>query len=86
MSGKEAVLLKLWISTWDFSWHNKEMEKEDALQEGLPIHDEAAIWERVLRKDVEATDLSTLKDFFRFQAAASKGMIQEIRKSDLRLP
>jgi hypothetical protein len=51
--------------------------KEDALQKGLPIPDEASFWERVLRKDVEATDLSTLKDFFRFQAAASKGMIQE---------
>ena len=51
--------------------------KEDGLQKELSVPDEAIIRERVLRKDVETTDLSTLKDFFRFQAAASKGMIRE---------
>ena len=49
--------------------------KEDALQKGLPVPDEATIRERVLRKDVEAPNPAILKDFFRFQAAASKGLI-----------
>jgi hypothetical protein len=43
-----------------------EEMKENALQKGLPVPDEAAIRERVLRKDVEAPELATLKDFFRF--------------------
>jgi len=51
--------------TRDFSWHHEGI-KEDALQKGLPIPDEAATRERVLRKNVEAPDLATLKDFFRF--------------------
>jgi len=33
------------------------------------VLDEAAIWEWVLRKDVEAPDLATPTDFFRFHAA-----------------
>jgi hypothetical protein len=41
------------------------------------IPDEAAIRERVLRKNVEAPDLATVKDFLRFHAAASKGKIKE---------
>jgi hypothetical protein len=51
--------------------------KEDALQKGLPVPDEAAVPEQVLRKNVEAPDLATVKDFLRFQAATSKGKIQE---------
>jgi hypothetical protein len=51
--------------------------KEDALQKGLPVPDEAAVRERVLRKNVEAPDLATVKDFLRFYAATSKGKIQE---------
>jgi len=51
--------------------------KEDALQKGLPVPDEAAVRERVLRKNVEAPDLATVKDFLRFHAAASKGKIRE---------
>ena len=43
--------------------------KEDGLQKGLPVPDEAAIQERVLRQDVEAPNLATLKGFFRFHAA-----------------
>jgi hypothetical protein len=46
-------------------------------KKGLPIPDEAAIRERVLRKNVEAPDLATVKDFLRFHAAASKGKIKE---------
>jgi len=49
--------------------------KEDALQKGFPVPGEAAIRERLLRKDVEATDLATLTDFFRFHAATSEGEI-----------
>src|SRR4051812_22548655 len=45
--------------------------KEDALQKGLPVLDEAAVREQVLRKIVEAPDLATVKDFLRFQAATS---------------
>jgi hypothetical protein len=51
--------------------------KEDALQKGLPVPDEAATRARVLRTNVEVPDLATLKDFFRFVAASSKGMIVE---------
>jgi hypothetical protein len=51
--------------------------KEDALQKGLSVPDEAATRERVLRKNVEVPDLATLKDFFHFVAASSKGMIVE---------
>jgi len=51
--------------------------KEDALQKGLPVPDEAAVREQVLRENVEAPDLATVKDFLRFQAATSKGKIQE---------
>jgi hypothetical protein len=49
--------------------------KEDALKRGIPILDEAAVRERVLRQNVEAPDLATVKDFLRFQAATGKGMI-----------
>ncbi len=42
---------------------------------GLPVPDEAATRERILRKNVEFSDLATLKDFFRFIAAAGKSMI-----------
>jgi hypothetical protein len=73
--------LRRWILTWDFSWHHEEA-KEDALQKGLPIPDEAAIRERVLRKNVEAPDLATVKDFLRFHAAASEGKIKEKITSD----
>ena len=48
----------------------------------LPIPDEAAILELVLRKNVEAPDLATVEDFLRFHAAASKGKIKEKITSD----
>jgi len=54
--------------------------KEDALQQGLSVPDEAATRERVLRKNVEFPDLATLKDFFRFNAAAGKGYDPEKKK------
>jgi len=49
--------------------------KEDALQRGLPVPDEAAVRERILANNVEAPDLATVKDFFRFCAATCKGKI-----------
>jgi hypothetical protein len=61
---------------WNFSWHYGGM-KEDALQKGLPVPDEAAVRKLVLAKNVEAPDLATVKDFLRFQAAASKGLIAD---------
>ena len=77
MSCKEAWSSKhCEILTWDFSWCHEEV-KEDTLQKGLPVPDEAATRARVLRKNVEVPDLATLKDFFRFIAATSKGMIVE---------
>ena len=36
-----------------------------------------AVRERVLRKNVEAPDLATVKDFLRFHVATSKNKIQE---------
>ena len=64
------------ILTWDFSWCHEEV-KEDALWKGFPVPDEAATRARVLRENVEVPDLATLKNFFRFVAASSKGMIME---------
>jgi hypothetical protein len=49
--------------------------KEDALQKGLPVPDEAATRERILKRNVEFPDLATLKGFFLFIAAAGKSMI-----------
>jgi hypothetical protein len=51
-------------------------------KKGLPVPDEAATRERVLRKNVEAPDLATLKDFFRFIASAGTGMIREEMTAD----
>jgi hypothetical protein len=68
--------LRRLILTWYFSWRHEEM-KEDALQKGLPVPDEAAVRDRVLTKHVDAPDLATVKDFLRFHAATSKGKIRE---------
>lgn len=51
--------------------------KEDALQEGLPVPDEAVVRERVLGANVEAPDHATVKDFLRWHAAISQGKIVE---------
>jgi hypothetical protein len=45
--------LRRLILTWHFSWRYEEM-KEDALQKGLPVPDEAAVQDRVLKKHVDA--------------------------------
>jgi hypothetical protein len=65
--GASSTTIKRSILTWNFSWHYGGM-KEDTLQKGLPVPDEAAVRERVLRKNVEAPDLTTVKDFLRFHA------------------
>jgi hypothetical protein len=70
------VSLRRLILTWHFSWHHEEM-KEDTLQKGLPVPDEAAVRDRILKKHAEAPDLATVKDFLRFHAATSKGKIRE---------
>jgi hypothetical protein len=57
--------------------------KEDALEKGLPVPDEAAVRDRILKQHVEAPDLATVKDFLRFHAATSKGRSK--RKNNLRL-
>ena len=49
---------------------------KDAAQRDLPAPDEATISERYLRRGVEAPDLATVKDFLRFHAAASRGLIE----------
>jgi hypothetical protein len=50
--------------------------KEDALQKGLPVPDEeAAIRERVPRKDVEAPRTRYFERLLPLSSAASKGMI-----------
>jgi hypothetical protein len=79
--GALSPSLRRWILTWDFSWHREEA-KEDTFQKGLPIPDEAAIRERVLRKNVETPNLTTVKDFLRFHAAASKDKIKEKKITD----
>ena len=64
------------ILTWHSSWHHEEM-KEEALREELPVPEEAAVRDGVLKKHVDAPDLVTVKDFLRFHAATSKGKIRE---------
>ena len=56
--------------------------KENAYQKGVPIPDETAVRERVLRKNVEAPDLAAVKDFLRIHAATSKGKIRGEITSD----
>jgi len=48
--------------------------KEDALQKGLPIPDEAAVRDRVLKKHVNAPpDLATVKDFLPLPCGHEQG-------------
>jgi hypothetical protein len=51
--------------------------KDDTLHKWLPVPDEAAVRDRVLKKHVEAPDLATVKDFLRYRTATSKGKIKE---------
>jgi hypothetical protein len=55
-------------------WTLLEMRK-DALQRGLPAPDEACAKHHCLHQGVEAPDLATIKDFFRFYIATSCGRI-----------
>jgi hypothetical protein len=49
----------------------------------LPPPDEAEVRERFLGEGVEAPDLATMKDLFRFYAATSQGKIVEKPTADL---
>jgi|ERR1700722_7120952 len=49
--------------------------QEDALQRDLPAPDEAYARHHCLHQGVEAPDLATAKDFFRFYIATSCGRI-----------
>ena len=49
--------------------------QEDALQRDLPAPDEAYARHHYLHQGVEAPDLATIKDFFRFFIAMSCGKI-----------
>jgi hypothetical protein len=49
--------------------------QEDFARRGLPPPDEGMARERCLGKGAEVPDLSTLKDFFRFQASTMRGKI-----------
>jgi hypothetical protein len=49
--------------------------QEDALQRDLPAPDEAHARHHCLHQGVEAPDLATIKDFFRFFIATSCGKI-----------
>jgi len=55
-------------------WALLEMRK-DALQRNLPAPDEACARHHCLHKGVDAPDLATIKDFFRFYIATSDGRI-----------
>jgi hypothetical protein len=49
--------------------------RRDALQRDLPAPDEACVRHHCLHQGVEAPDLATIKDFFRFHIATSCGRI-----------
>jgi hypothetical protein len=49
--------------------------RKDVLQRGLPAPDEAYAKHHCLHQGVEAPDLATIKDFFRFYIATSCGRI-----------
>jgi hypothetical protein len=55
-------------------WTLLEMRK-DAFQRDLPAPDEACARHHCLHQGVEAPDLATIKDFFRFYIATSSGRI-----------
>jgi len=57
--------------------------KEDALQKGLLVPDQAAVRGRVLAKKVEAPDLATVKDFFHFCAATAIESLEDLLEMDL---
>jgi hypothetical protein len=50
---------------------------QEPIQQGLPIPDEDSARRRCLHEGVDAPDLATVKDFLRFQAATSRGIIDE---------
>src|SRR5205085_11353035 len=67
--GASSTTIKRSILTWSFSWHYGRM-KEDTLQKGLPVPDEAAV-----------PDLATVKDFLAFMQPR-EGKIREEETCD----
>src|SRR5271163_1692156 len=63
-------------------WTLLEMQK-DALQRDIPTPDEACIRQPCLREGVDAPDLATVKEFFRFYIATSCGRIVATPTVDL---
>ena len=57
-------------------WVLSEMLQEP-IQQGLPISDNDSARRRCLHEGIEAPDLATVKDFLRFQAITSRGIIDE---------
>lgn len=51
-------------------WHLGEIER-DRVQSGLPVPSEEEVRAQCLGAEVEAPDLATMKDFFRFYIATS---------------
>jgi hypothetical protein len=50
---------------------------QEPIQQGLPIPNDDNARRRCLHKGVEAPDLANVKDFLRFQAATSRGIIDK---------
>jgi hypothetical protein len=49
--------------------------RKDVFQRGLPAPDEACARHHCFREGVEAPDLATVKDFFRYYISLSHGKI-----------
>ena len=58
------------VANLPLSWTLDEL-RDDAIERGLRPPDEDAAREHCLRSGVEAPDLATIKDFFRFNTASS---------------
>jgi hypothetical protein len=59
---------------WQFSH-----EKEEAVQKGLPVPDEASAKEKYLGHGVSAPDLEIIKDFLRCKGMGSRGLTLELQ-------
>ena len=64
------------VTDLPFSWTLNGL-REDAAERGLPPPDEDAARDHCLPSGVEAPDLATIKDFFRFYAASSNPRLDE---------
>jgi hypothetical protein len=76
-----ALLNMNLVLTQPLRWNLAEMRRDFA-RKGLLSPDKIMIGERFLRKRVDASDLTIIKDFFRFHAATSLGKIVEKLTAD----